>query len=96
MPYLHIIVGRNETSEEVDVVMRIKGSRNRAKPAEAVTSRATLAEQTAAFLKQGGEIKEVPRGKSGQQQVSYFRRSTPATRKPATPPETVSKPAAKS
>lgn len=86
MLFLHTIDGRNETSEEVEVVMRIKGSRNRAKPAEAVTSRSTLAEQTAAFLKKGGEIQEVPRGKSGQQQVSYFRRSTPATRKPATLP----------
>lgn len=76
--------------------MRIKGSRNRSRPAEAVTSRSTIAEQTAAFLKQGGEIQEVPRGKSGQQQVSYFRRSTPATRKPATLPGTTEKPAAKS
>ncbi|MDY7218135.1 hypothetical protein TOI97_00850 [Denitrificimonas sp. JX-1] len=66
--------------------MRIKGSSTRAKPAEAVTSRSTLAEQTAAFLKQGGEIEKVPRGLSGQQQVSYFRRSTPATRKPAVKP----------
>ncbi|HHX34231.1 MAG TPA: hypothetical protein GX719_03045 [Gammaproteobacteria bacterium] len=63
--------------------MRIKGSSTRSKPAEAVTSRTTLAEQTAAFLNKGGEIQEVPRGLSGQQQVSYFRRSTPATRKPA-------------
>lgn len=63
--------------------MRIKGSSTRTKPAEAVTSRTTLEEQTAAFLKKGGEIEEVPRGISGQQQVSYFRRSTPATRKPA-------------
>ena len=63
--------------------MRIKGSSTRSKPAEAVTSRLTLAEQTAAFLKKGGEIEEVPRGLSGQQQVSYFRRSKPETRKPA-------------
>ncbi len=63
--------------------MRIKGSSTRSKPAEAVTSRLTLAEQTAAFLKKCGEIEEVPRGLSGQQQVSYFRRSTPETRKPA-------------
>ena len=63
--------------------MRIKGSSTRAKPEEAVTSRNTLAEQTAAFLKKGGEIEEIPRGLSGQQQVSYFRRSTPETRKPA-------------
>lgn len=63
--------------------MRIKGSSTRSKPAEAVTSRLTLAEQTAAFLKKGGEIEEVPRGLSGQQQVSYFRRSTAETRKPA-------------
>jgi len=75
--------------------MRIKGSSTRAKPAEAVTSRATLAEQTAAFLKKGGEIEEVPRGLSGQQQVSYFRRSTPETRKPAEIPS-ASKSAAKS
>ena len=65
------------------IVIRIKGSSTRSKPAEAVTSRLTLAEQTAAFLKKGGEIEEVPRGLSGQQQVSYFRRSTPETRKPA-------------
>ncbi|NLJ12260.1 hypothetical protein [Denitrificimonas caeni] len=74
--------------------MRIKGSSTRTKPAEAVTSRTTLEEQTAAFLKKGGEIEEVPRGISGQQQVSYFRRSTPATRKPAEIPG--AKPAVKS
>lgn len=74
--------------------MRIKGSSTRTKPAEAVTSRTTLEEQTAAFLKKGGEIEEVPRGISGQQQVSYFRRSTPATRKPAEIPS--AKPAVKS
>lgn len=65
------------------IVMRIKGSSTRAQPEEAVTSRDTLAEQTAAFLKQGGEIEKIPRGLSGQQQVSYFRRSTAETRKPA-------------
>ncbi len=73
------------------IVMRIKGSSTRAKPVEAVTSRDTLAEQTAAFLKKGGEIEEVPRGLSGQQQVSYFRRSTPETRKPAELPATAVK-----
>ena len=73
------------------IVMRIKGSSTRAKPAEAVTSRDTLAEQTAAFLNKGGEIEEVPRGLSGQQQVSYFRRSTPETRKPAELPATAVK-----
>ena len=36
--------------------MRIKGSSTRAKPEEAITSRDLLAEQTAAFLKKGGEI----------------------------------------
>ncbi|NLD00481.1 MAG: hypothetical protein GX673_06850 [Gammaproteobacteria bacterium] len=71
--------------------MRIKGSSNRTKPEEASTSRDTLAEQTAAFLKKGGEIEEVPRGLSGQQQVSYFRRSTPETRKPAELPATAAK-----
>ena len=65
------------------VVMRIKGSSTRAKPEEAITSRDSLAAQTAAFLKKGGEIEEIPRGLSGQQQVSYFRRSTAETRKPA-------------
>ena len=63
--------------------MRIKGSSTCAKPADAVTSRSTLEEQTAAFLNKGSEIEEVPRGVSGQQQVSYFRRSTAETRKPA-------------
>ena len=71
--------------------MRIKGSSNRTKPEEASTSRDTLAEQTAAFLKKGGEIEEVPRCLSGQQQVSYFRRSTPETRKPAELPATAAK-----
>ncbi|HKM26340.1 MAG TPA: hypothetical protein VJY57_02750 [Thiopseudomonas sp.] len=71
--------------------MRIKGSSNRTKPEEASTSRDTLAEQTAAFLKKGGEIEEVPRGLSGQQQVSYFRRSTPETRKPAELPAAAAK-----
>lgn len=73
------------------VVMRIKGSSTRAKPEEAITSRDTLAEQTAAFLKKGGEIEEIPRGLSGQQQVSYFRRSTAETRKPADLPASVAK-----
>lgn len=68
--------------------MRIKGSSTRTKPEEASTSRDTLAEQTAAFLSKGGEIEEIPRGLSGQQQVSYFRRSTPETRKPAELPAT--------
>lgn len=76
--------------------MRIKGSSTRTRPAEAVTSRLTLAEQTAAFLKKGGEIEEVPRGLSGQQQVSYFRRSTPATRKPAVIPGATNTTATKS
>ena len=71
--------------------MRIKGSSNRTKPEEASTSSDTLAEQTAAFLKKGGEIEEVPRGLSGQQQVSYFRRSTPETRKPAELPAAAAK-----
>ena len=73
------------------VVMRIKGSRTRAKPEEAITSRDSLAAQTAAFLKKGGEIEEIPRGLSGQQQVSYFRRSTAETRKPAELPVTAVK-----
>ncbi len=73
------------------VVMRIKGSSTRAKPEEAITSRDSLAEQTAAFLKKGGEIEEIPRGLSGQQQVSYFRRSTAETRKPAELPVTAVK-----
>ena len=47
------------------VVMRIKGSSTRAKPEEAITSRDSLAAQTAAFLKKGGEIEEIPRGLSG-------------------------------
>lgn len=72
-------------------VMRIKGSSTRAKPEEAVTSRDLLAEQTAAFLKKGGEIEKIPRGLSGQQQVSYFRRSTAETRKPAELPVTAAK-----
>ena len=72
-------------------VMRIKGSSTRAKPEEAITSRDLLAEQTAAFLKKGGEIEEIPRGLSGQQQVSYFRRSTAETRKPAELPATAAK-----
>ena len=76
-------------------VMRIKGSSTRAKPEEAITSRdllaELLAEQTAAFLKKGGEIEEIPRGLSGQQQVSYFRRSTAETRKPAELPVTAAK-----
>ncbi len=71
--------------------MRIKGSSNRTKPEEASTSRDTLAEQTAAFLKKGAQIEEVPRGLSGQQQVSYFRRSTPETRKPAELPAAAAK-----
>ncbi len=73
------------------VVMRIKGSSTRAKPEEAITSRDSLAAQTAAFLKKGGEIEETPRGLSGQQQVSYFRRSTAETRKPAELPVTAVK-----
>ena len=73
------------------VVMRIKGSSTRAKPEEAITSRDSLAAQTAAFLKKGGEIEEIPRGLSGQQQVSYFRRSTAETRKPAELPGTAVK-----
>ena len=73
------------------VVMRIKGSSTRAKPEEAITSRDSLAAQTAAFLKKGGEIEEIPRGLSGQQQVSYFRRSTAETRKPAELPVTAAK-----
>ncbi|HHX05982.1 MAG TPA: hypothetical protein GX732_07605 [Pseudomonas sp.] len=73
------------------VVMRIKGSSTRAKPEEAITSRDSLAAQTAAFLKKGGEIEEIPRGLSGQQQVSYFRRSTAETRKPAELPVTAVK-----
>ena len=73
------------------VVMRIKGSSTRAKPEEAITSRESLAAQTAAFLKKGGEIEEIPRGLSGQQQVSYFRRSTAETRKPAELPVTAVK-----
>ena len=72
-------------------VMRIKGSSTRAKPEEAITSRDSLAAQTAAFLKKGGEIEEIPRGLSGQQQVSYFRRSTAETRKPAELPVTAAK-----
>ena len=72
-------------------VMRIKGSSTRAKPEEAVTSRDLLAEQTAAFLKKGGEIEEIPRDLSGQQQVSYFRLSTAETRKPAELPVTAAK-----
>lgn len=72
-------------------VMRIKGSSTRAKPEEAITSRDLLAEQTAAFLKKGSEIEEIPRGLSGQQQVSYFRRSTAETRKPAELPVTAAK-----
>lgn len=72
-------------------VMRIKGSSTRAKPEEAITSRDSLAAQTAAFLKKGGEIEEIPRGLSGQQQVSYFRRSTAETRKPAELPVTAVK-----
>ena len=72
-------------------VMRIKGSSTRAKPEEAITSRDLLAEQTAAFLKKGGEIEEIPRGLSGQQQVSYFRRSPAQTRKPAELPVTAAK-----
>ena len=71
--------------------MRIKGSSNRTKTEEASTSRDTLAEQTAAVLKKGGEIEEVPRGLSGQQQVSYFRRSTPEPRKPAELPAAAAK-----
>ncbi|MBP8008392.1 MAG: hypothetical protein KAY87_04605 [Thiopseudomonas sp.] len=71
--------------------MRIKGSSTRAKPEEAITSRDSLAAQTAAFLKKGGEIEEIPRGLSGQQQVSYFRRSTAETRKPAELPVTAVK-----
>ena len=73
------------------VVMRIKGSSTRAKPEEAITSRDSLAAQTAAFLKKGGEIEEIPRVLSGQQQVSYFRRSTAETRKPAELPVTAVK-----
>ena len=73
------------------VVMRIKGSSTRAKPEEAITSRESLAAQTAACLKKGGEIEEIPRGLSGQQQVSYFRRSTAETRKPAELPVTAVK-----
>ena len=34
-----------------------------------------LAQQTAAFLKEGGNIQEIETGVSGQQNISYFLRS---------------------
>ncbi len=55
--------------------MRVKGSNRTTKAAHAETTSNALAEQTAAFLKQGGKIEQIPRGQSGQQNISYFRRS---------------------
>ncbi len=56
--------------------MRVRRSSAPKKAAEAVTTSDALAAQTAAFLKQGGKIQQIPRGKSGQQSISYFRRSS--------------------
>ena len=55
--------------------MRVKSSTAPKKPANAVTTSDALAAQTAAFLKKGGKIQEIPRGTSGQQNLSYFKRS---------------------
>jgi len=56
--------------------MRVKRSAAAKKPVVAETTSDALAAQTAAFLKQGGKIQQIPRGKSGQQNISYFKRSS--------------------
>lgn len=56
--------------------MRVKSAAAKAKAPNAETSSELLAAQTAAFLKQGGKIQEIPRGTSGQQNISYFKRSS--------------------
>lgn len=45
--------------------MRIKGSTATKKAAVASTTEASLAQQTAAFLKEGGSIQKIPLGVSG-------------------------------
>lgn len=61
-------------------------SRPARKAPAAVETRCSIAEQTAAFLKSGGEITEVPRGVSGQQRGAGPRSAARRTteRKPAT------------
>jgi len=56
--------------------MRVKNSAASKKAANAATSSDLLNAQTAAFLKKGGKIQEIERGKSGQQNISYFKRSS--------------------
>lgn len=55
--------------------MRVRNSASRKKAPNAETSSDKLSEQTAAFLKTGGKVQKIPSGKSGQQNISYFRRS---------------------
>lgn len=52
--------------------MRIKGSTATKKPAVATTTEDSLAQQTAAFLKEGGAIQKIPLGKSGLYQTGSF------------------------
>ena len=56
------------------------------KSEEVEVSSDDLAKKMAAFLKKGGKVEKVPTGKSGQQNISYFRRSTAANRKPPSKP----------
>lgn len=48
------------------VVMRVKASNSKSKPAPAVETSESINDQIAAFLKSGGEIQQIAKGVSGQ------------------------------
>lgn len=58
--------------------MSAKGSTAAKKAAAASTTEAALAQQTAAFLKQGGSIQNIPLGVSGLYQNGGFQSASPA------------------
>lgn len=61
--------------------MSRKGTEAISEVTHAQTRSSMLEAQRKAFLKQGGKIEKVPTGKSGQQNISYFGRSSRSTRR---------------
>lgn len=61
--------------------MSRKGTEAISEVTHAQTRSSMLEAQRKAFLKQGGKIEKVPTGKSGQQNISYFGRSSRSARR---------------